>query len=146
MESYSSLCIRTYDVILIGYTCVPKFHIGGHPYKRILLTPTFAYSWGRFYECQLMTPTSAYLYACLYQCHLLTPCILIFCDNLFKLFTLNLHHNIIKSNQQKIFLGNFSRLLSTQHLPSLLFQVFFQHIIFICSLSTLVHIPTFYTL
>ena len=30
MESYSSLCIRTYDVILLGYTCVPGFHIGGH--------------------------------------------------------------------------------------------------------------------
>ena len=30
MESYSSLCIRTYDVILLEYTCVPGFCIGGH--------------------------------------------------------------------------------------------------------------------
>ena len=36
MESYSSLCILTYDVILIGYTCVPKFHIGGHNICRII--------------------------------------------------------------------------------------------------------------
>ena len=30
MELYSSLYIRAYDVILIRYTCVPGFHIGGH--------------------------------------------------------------------------------------------------------------------
>ena len=33
MESYLSLFIRTYDVILLGYTCVPGFHIGGHVYS-----------------------------------------------------------------------------------------------------------------
>ena len=30
MESYSSLCIHIYGVILLGYKCVPGFHIGGH--------------------------------------------------------------------------------------------------------------------
>ena len=30
MKLYSSLCIRTYDIILPRYTCAPGFHIGGH--------------------------------------------------------------------------------------------------------------------
>ena len=30
MELYSSLCIRIYGVIFLGYTGVPGFNIGGH--------------------------------------------------------------------------------------------------------------------
>ena len=29
-ETYSSIFIHKYDIILLGYTCVTGFHIGGH--------------------------------------------------------------------------------------------------------------------
>ena len=35
MEYYSSLRMRSYDVILLGYTGVPGFHIGGNKYQGI---------------------------------------------------------------------------------------------------------------
>ena len=44
MELYLSLCIRTYDIILLGYTCVPGFRIGGDV-KPFSISLIWCWSW-----------------------------------------------------------------------------------------------------